>query len=74
MDGYLVLVAKDWAGLHSLVRVASRRHGTGIDASHQVGWTGTVANVMQLFGHQKAADLANTLRFVHSENLETISR
>jgi hypothetical protein len=32
-------------------------HGTGLGASHQTGWTGTVAKVLQLFGHLTAADL-----------------
>ena len=32
-------------------------NGAGIGASHQTGWTGTVANLIQLFGHLKGADL-----------------
>ncbi len=32
-------------------------NGAGIGASHQTGWTGTVANLIQLFGHLKASDV-----------------
>jgi len=31
--------------------------GAGIGASHQTGWTGTVANLIQLFGHLTASDI-----------------
>jgi hypothetical protein len=40
-------------------------NGAGIGASHQTGWTGTVANLIQMFGHLNAADvLAGTATFV----------
>jgi hypothetical protein len=32
-------------------------NGAGIGASHQTGWTGTVARFVQLFGHLSAAEL-----------------
>jgi hypothetical protein len=32
-------------------------NGAGIGASHQTGWTGVVARLVQLFGHMEAADL-----------------
>ena len=32
-------------------------NGAGIGASHQTGWTGTVANLIQTFGHLKATDV-----------------
>jgi hypothetical protein len=32
-------------------------NGAGIGASHQTGWTGTIANLIQMFGHLKAEDL-----------------
>ena len=32
-------------------------NGAGIGASHQTGWTGTVARLIQLFGHLDAADV-----------------
>jgi len=35
-------------------------NGAGIGASHQTGWTGTVANLIQLFGRFKAADILAT--------------
>ena len=31
--------------------------GSGIGASHQTGWTGTIATIMQVFGHLSANDL-----------------
>ncbi|MDX2475133.1 MAG: hypothetical protein QNL91_15670, partial [Candidatus Krumholzibacteria bacterium] len=30
--------------------------GSGIGASHQTGWTGTIATIMQVFGHISAND------------------
>ena len=44
-------------------------NGAGIGASHQTGWTGTVANLIQLFGHLNAKDaLAGTPgTFVYSQ-------
>jgi hypothetical protein len=35
-------------------------NGAGIGASHQTGWTGTVANLIQLFGHLTPADVRGT--------------
>jgi hypothetical protein len=32
-------------------------NGAGIGASHQTGWTGAVAKLIQLFGYLKATDL-----------------
>jgi hypothetical protein len=32
-------------------------NGAGIGASHQTGWTGTVANLIQLFGQLKGMDI-----------------
>jgi hypothetical protein len=32
-------------------------NGAGVGASHQTGWTGAVANLIQLFGHLSAADV-----------------
>jgi Glycosyl hydrolase family 63 C-terminal domain len=32
-------------------------NGAGLGASHQTGWTGIVARLLQLFGHLKAEDL-----------------
>src|SRR3954452_14657272 len=32
-------------------------NGAGIGASHQTGWTGMVANLIQLFGQWKASDV-----------------
>ncbi len=32
-------------------------NGAGLGASHQTGWTGTVAKLIQLFGHLKAEDV-----------------
>jgi hypothetical protein len=32
-------------------------NGAGLGASHQTGWTGAVARLIQLFGHLKAKDL-----------------
>ncbi|WP_321475132.1 glucosidase [uncultured Paludibaculum sp.] len=32
-------------------------NGAGLGASHQTGWTGTVARLIQLFGHLRAKDL-----------------
>ena len=32
-------------------------NGAGLGASHQTGWTGLVAKLIQLFGHLDAADL-----------------
>lgn len=44
-------------------------NGAGIGASHQTGWTGTVANLIQLFGQLKASDiLAGTAKFVFSKD------
>jgi len=48
-------------------------NGAGIGASHQIGWTGTVANLIQLFGHLKSADVlaAGSSKFVYSKDLAT---
>jgi len=35
-------------------------NGAGIGASHQTGWTGTVASLIQLFGHLTAEDVRGT--------------
>ena len=35
-------------------------NGSGVGASHQTGWTGMVANLIQVFGHLKAADVLTT--------------
>ncbi len=32
-------------------------NGAGIGASHQTGWTGAIANLIQLFGHLTAAEV-----------------
>jgi hypothetical protein len=32
-------------------------NGAGIGASHQTGWTGTIANVIQIFGSVTAEDI-----------------
>jgi hypothetical protein len=32
-------------------------NGAGVGASHQTGWTGTIASLIQLFGHLKASDV-----------------
>ena len=32
-------------------------NGAGIGASHQTGWTGIVARLLQLFGHVRPEDL-----------------
>jgi hypothetical protein len=43
-------------------------NGAGIGASHQTGWTGTVANLIQLFGHLKGADvLSGTVKVAYSK-------
>ena len=45
-------------------------NGAGVGASHQTGWTGTVANLIQLFGHLEASEvLAGKATFVFSRNL-----
>jgi len=45
-------------------------NGAGIGASHQTGWTGAVANLIQLFGHLEAVDvLAGTASFVYPDTL-----
>jgi hypothetical protein len=50
-------------------------NGAGIGASHQTGWTGTIANLIQLFGHLKSADiLAGTARYAYSEPLDNVHR
>jgi hypothetical protein len=50
-------------------------NGAGIGASHQTGWTGTVANLIQLFGYLKAEDLlADTAQFVYSGSQEVAHR
>jgi hypothetical protein len=46
-------------------------NGSGVGASHQTGWTGMVANLIQLFGHLKADDvLATGVAFVKSESAD----
>jgi hypothetical protein len=41
-------------------------NGAGIGASHQTGWTGTIANLIQLFGHLKASEiLAGTAELMY---------
>jgi hypothetical protein len=43
-------------------------NGAGIGASHQTGWTGTVARFLQLFGHVRPEDLlAAGRRAIHFE-------
>jgi hypothetical protein len=32
-------------------------NGVGLGASHQTGWTGAVARLVQLFGHLKSSEL-----------------
>jgi hypothetical protein len=50
-------------------------NGAGLGASHQTGWTGTVANLIQLFGHLKDADaLAGPAQFVYSRQNEVVHR
>ena len=50
-------------------------NGAGIGANHQTGWTGTVANLIQLFGHLKNAEvLAGSARFAYSEDREVFHR
>jgi len=49
-------------------------NGAGIGASHQTGWTGTVANLIQLFGHLKGAEiLAGSAKtaFFNDRNLQS---
>jgi hypothetical protein len=46
-------------------------NGAGIGASHQTGWTGLVANLIQLFGHLKAEDLlAGTAKIAYTGDTE----
>jgi hypothetical protein len=46
-----------------------------LEASHQTGWTGTVANLIQLFGHLKKEDmLAGMLKRGYSEDVEVDHR
>ena len=50
-------------------------NGAGLGASHQTGWTGTIANLIQLFGHLKDADaLAGPAQFVYSKQNEVVHR
>ena len=44
-------------GSHSLLRVFPGRQRSGAGASHQTGWTGTVARLLDLFGRVDAKDL-----------------
>jgi mannosylglycerate hydrolase MGH1-like protein len=44
--------------------------GAGLGASHQTGWTGTIANLIQLFAHLNAAELlAGTAKLSYSRDL-----
>jgi len=50
-------------------------NGAGIGASHQTGWTGTVANLIQLFGHLKSGDvLARTANLAYSKDMDVVRR
>jgi len=50
-------------------------NGAGLGASHQTGWTGTVANMIQLFGHLKQADLlAGTVHRAYHKEAEVEHR
>ena len=50
-------------------------NGAGIGASHQTGWTGTVANLIQLFGHLNAAAIhAGFGSFVYSDTTAATHR
>jgi hypothetical protein len=48
-------------------------NGAGLGASHQTGWTGTVANLIQLFGHLKKGDLlSNAFKRGYSKDEEAV--
>lgn len=48
-------------------------NGAGIGASHQTGWTGTVANLIQLFAHLTGADLlAGKAKLAYSRDPEVV--
>jgi hypothetical protein len=48
-------------------------NGAGLGASHQTGWTGMVARLIQLFGHLQAEDfLARGTQAVHSPSYASV--
>jgi hypothetical protein len=47
-------------------------NGAGIGASHQTGWTGTVANLIQLFGQLKADEVLAGRIKTYSGDLEAV--
>jgi hypothetical protein len=49
-------------------------NGAGIGASHQTGWTGTVANLIQLFGHLKATEALEGAGYFGSLKEEEVAR
>jgi hypothetical protein len=48
-----------WRDLISFYEYFHGDNGAGIGASHQTGWTGTIAVLIQLLGHLKPADVMN---------------
>ena len=42
-------------------------NGAGIGASHQTGWTGTIAKAIQAFGHVTKADVHADMKFKSSK-------
>ena len=42
-------------------------NGAGIGASHQTGWTGTIAKTIQAFGHLTKADVLADVKFKSSK-------
>jgi hypothetical protein len=49
-------------------------NGAGIGASHQTGWTGAVANLIQLFGHLKATENLSIGDLAYSRDKEVERR
>lgn len=46
-----------WNGrLHTLLRVFHGDNGAGLGASHQAGWTGIIARILDMFARGNAAD------------------
>ena len=47
----------DWQDLILFHEYFHGENGAGIGASHQTGWTGLVARIIQLFGYARAEDI-----------------
>jgi len=43
-------------------------NGAGIGASHQTGWTGTVAKLIQLFGYLRPEDVLSRSDFLRDSS------